>query len=85
MSQSDTPRRSGENVHILAGQVWYDKRASWRTVTVTGVFESPVYDRRGELVAIDRYVHVVRNTSRRTQAIKVDTLCRKYRRLRMTE
>ncbi len=83
MTQADSARRrvSGENVWVEVGQVWYDKRHRVRTVTITDVFECEVHDHRtDELLGVDRYVSVRRNTSRRTQAIKVDTLYAKYRR-----
>lgn len=83
MEAEQTKSVSGEMVYVVAGQVWRDKRESWRTVEITDVFDRPIYDRRGEQVGVDRYVSVRRNTSRRKQAIKVDTLYAKYRRDRL--
>lgn len=50
-----------------------------RQVTITEVFETDVWDRRGDKVIGKRkYVSVSRNTSRRRQAIAVSTLLAKY-------
>jgi hypothetical protein len=51
-----------------SGMVWRHKRDRHRTVTITGLYS------RG----MERYVGVVRNTSRRTQGIKESTLLRDY-------
>jgi hypothetical protein len=51
------------------GDVWASRRSSYRKVEVTAVYD-------------DGYVGVRRNTSRRRQEIKVETLLRDYRRVR---
>lgn len=54
---------------IREGQVWRHKSETWRQVTITG--ETTIRGVEG--------VNVRRNTSRRTQAIRVETLLRSYR------
>lgn len=69
----------GAMVCVEVGQVWRHKYDRGRKVTITDIFDRPVFS-RGEQIGVDSVVTVVRNTSRRRQAIKVDTLYRQYRR-----
>jgi hypothetical protein len=57
---------TAEDTPVEVGQVWRAKRESYRTVTITYVYES------GQL-------GVRRNTSRRTQSISPTTLRKGYR------
>lgn len=66
-----------DHAEVKVGQVWRDKRESWRTVEIIRVHEP-------DLAAYGRmrrrgYVEVTRNTSSRTQSILLSTLRAKYR------
>lgn len=62
--------------YVAVGQTWRHKRERWRRVKIRSVQREWTSEVTGHLYP--ERVQVDRNTSRRTQAIKVSTLRREY-------